>query len=386
VLEGDPATFTVTAAGTSPLLYQWRTGGGADISDATNADYQIGSTVVADDGRTFQVVISNLFGCVTSEVATLTVVPGEAPVITVQPTNVTVDTGSKAKFSVTVTGLSLNYQWQTNGVDIAGATSPVYTSGVAKASDNSTPYRVVITNRFGSVTSEVAILTVNVVNVAPVVNAGVAQTIAFPSAATVRGMVTDDGLPTGELSTLWSQVDGPGTATIADPTAATTTVSFTTSGAYNLRLVASDSLLSSTDTVSITVLVNQAPTVNAGVDQVVRLPLTATMAASVGDDGLPSGMTNIAWSQVSGQGVVTFTPSANVQNPAVTFPTNDTYVLQLVVDDGALSATDTVTITVNAALPAGIKRVAYDNSGDYLTISSAVVAATSGDIILPSTG
>ena len=57
------------------------------------------------------------------------------------------------------------------------------------------------------------------VNQAPFVNAGIDQTVPFPNAATLTGVATDDGLPLGSsLATSWTQLNGPGQATFADPT------------------------------------------------------------------------------------------------------------------------------------------------------------------------
>ncbi len=72
VVAGQPATFTVTAAGTAPLSYQWQKGGTA-ISGATSSSYTTPVTVQPDNGSTFLVVVSNAAGSVTSAAATLTV-------------------------------------------------------------------------------------------------------------------------------------------------------------------------------------------------------------------------------------------------------------------------------------------------------------------------
>ncbi|HEX6921622.1 MAG TPA: hypothetical protein VF314_15500, partial [Actinomycetes bacterium] len=91
-------------------------------------------------------------------------------------------------------------------------------------------------------------------NSAPTVNAGPDQTITLPAGATLSGAASDDGLPTGStLTTTWSTVSGPGTVTFANPAAASTTATFSTSGSYVLRLTASDGTLSSSDDVTVTV-------------------------------------------------------------------------------------------------------------------------------------
>jgi glucose/arabinose dehydrogenase len=83
------------------------------------------------------------------------------PAITAQPQNRTVPVGGSATFTVGVTGSSpLRFQWQRNGTDISGATTASYTVSGATASLNGSLYRVVVTNAFGTATSNAATLTV----------------------------------------------------------------------------------------------------------------------------------------------------------------------------------------------------------------------------------
>ena len=63
--------FSVAAAGTQPIAYQWYKNGGV-ITDATNLAYTIQSSAAGDAGN-FRVVASNSFGMVTSAVAILTI-------------------------------------------------------------------------------------------------------------------------------------------------------------------------------------------------------------------------------------------------------------------------------------------------------------------------
>ncbi|HEY6484745.1 MAG TPA: immunoglobulin domain-containing protein [Steroidobacteraceae bacterium] len=72
VTVGESATFTVVAAGTAPLSYQWKKSGSA-ISGATSASYTTPATSASDNGATFQVVISNSAGSATSASVTLSV-------------------------------------------------------------------------------------------------------------------------------------------------------------------------------------------------------------------------------------------------------------------------------------------------------------------------
>ena len=72
VTAGQTATFTVVAAGTAPLSYQWQKNG-VNVAGATSASYTTPATTTSDSGSTFAVVVSNTAGTVTSATATLTV-------------------------------------------------------------------------------------------------------------------------------------------------------------------------------------------------------------------------------------------------------------------------------------------------------------------------
>ena len=147
-------------------------------------------------------------------------------------------------------------------------------------------------------------------NQAPVVNAGTAQTVTLPAGATLSGSATDDGLPNppGALTYAWSKVSGPGTVTFGNAAGAATTATFSVAGSYVLRLSASDSALTGTANVTVTVnpagTANQAPVVNAGGDQAITLPGSALLTGGATDDGLPSppAALTYAWSKVSGPG------------------------------------------------------------------------------------
>ncbi len=88
---------------------------------------------------------------------------------------------------------------------------------------------------------------------APQVNAGADQTVVFPSEANLTGVVTDDGLPSASLTTIWTMTNGSGTVTFGNPNAATTTATFSQTGTYVLRLTASDGQLTSFDELTVTV-------------------------------------------------------------------------------------------------------------------------------------
>jgi RHS repeat-associated protein/uncharacterized repeat protein (TIGR01451 family) len=196
---------------------------------------------------------------------------------------------------------------------------------------------------------EVAV-TVLPVNQPPVVKAGADQTIAFPAAASLTGTATDDGQPAGgRLTSVWSKLSGPGEVTFADAGAPVTKANFSTGGKYVLRLTASDSALSRTDDLSVTV--NQAPTADAGADQSTHLPNPVALAGRITDDALPAGKVIVVnWSKVSGPGPVTFAKPGATSTTA-TFGEVGTYVLRLTADDSLLAAHDELTVKVNPPLP-----------------------------------
>ena len=221
-------------------------------------------------------------------------------------------------------------------------------------------------------------------NVAPVVSAGGAQTATLASAAgnvvvTVSGSASDDGLPNppGALTLNWSKVSGPGTAIFANAALAATTVTINQAGSYVLRLTASDSLLSTSSDVPVTV--NSAPVVGNLAPVITNLPSTlsltlptnsATLAPIVTDDGLPVGAAlTYRWTQVSGLrpvffGVDTNTPpsllttalanaaretSARSTAAFFDFDLPGTYVLRFTASDTLLSSSREVTVVVSAA-------------------------------------
>src|SRR5260370_478091 len=150
-MAGQTARFTVVAAGTAPLGYQWQKNG-ANIAGATAASYTTPVTTTADSGSAFAVVVTNTAGTVTSAAATLTVNAAPvAPTISTPPANQTVTAGQTGTFAVVAAGTApLGYQWQKNGANIAGATAASYTTPVTTTADSGSAFAVVVTNTAGA--------------------------------------------------------------------------------------------------------------------------------------------------------------------------------------------------------------------------------------------
>ena len=112
--------------------------------------------------------------------------------------------------------------------------------------------------------------------------------------------------------------------------------------------------------------VNQAPSVDVGPDLSIALPASARLDSTVTDDGLsaPPGAVTLTWSLASGPDTVSFgDPSA--QDTTATFYQEGPYILRLTVDDGELSTSDDLTITVS---PEGTNQLPLVDAGPPRTV------------------
>jgi len=122
---------------------------------------------------------------------------------------------------------------------------------------------------------------------------------------------------------------------------------------------------------------NSAPSVDAGSDDSVTLPTdTVNLNGTVTDDGLPDppGAFTTLWTKDSGPGVVTFGNATAIDTTA-TVSQAGVYVLKLEADDGELTGSDTVTITVNAEpVPAAAFDLAGSSGDESATPASLSVS------------
>jgi hypothetical protein len=189
-------------------------------------------------------------------------------------------------------------------------------------------------------------------NQPPVVDAGPPRT-SDDGNVQLAGWASDDGLPNppGVLRRQWSVVSAPGNVVFADPASPTTKVYLGGVGTFVLRLTGDDGVLSTSDTVSITIIgpvFNRAPTVDAGPDGSTATRSIA-LQGTVRDDGLPDWRRGVTLEWTLAQGppgaLVSFGDARRAQTAAA-FSDPGTYVLRLTAADGALSAIDHVTIRV----------------------------------------
>ena len=118
------------------------------------------------------------------------------PAITEQPSSITVNETDSAVFTVSATGIGiLHYQWRRDGISISGATTDRYVLPTTSfAQDNGAQFDVIISNEHGTITSDVAILTVAENLLPPVIiDQPLDLAVTEPNAATFR--VSANGNP-----------------------------------------------------------------------------------------------------------------------------------------------------------------------------------------------
>jgi uncharacterized delta-60 repeat protein len=161
-LAGTTARFEVVAGGTEPLSYQWFKDGvpladQENVAGATSATLTLSAVLKPDEGG-YRVVVSNLFGSVTSLVAWLTVMD---PVILVPPRGANRTVGESVTLSLTASGTPpLSYQWYHDGLAVAGADGPTLAFNGLSGADAGY-YTVQVSNAYGSVNSSPVRLAVN---------------------------------------------------------------------------------------------------------------------------------------------------------------------------------------------------------------------------------
>jgi hypothetical protein len=137
--------------------------------------------------------------------------------IVTQPTSRWAPIGSATTFTVAATGDNLTYQWQKNGVAIAGATTSSYTIPAVVKADSGSKYSVVVKNSVSSVTSYAALLGVR----------DIPLTVASTNGAWFGGLVITYSLPANTTSGKLELFSSTGLLKSADVTSTSTRTRFT---------------------------------------------------------------------------------------------------------------------------------------------------------------
>lgn len=180
-------------------------------------------------------------------------------------------------------------------------------------------------------------------NAPPVVDAGPDRTVRLDEQASLDGTVSDDGRPAGAVVTVtWAAPAGPGTVTFVALDSVDTTATFSAPGTYTLSLGASDTQLSASDTMTVTVTDPNTP-------------VTESFSGSFASRGQ-----SVTHSFDSGPGLITVT---------VNGPAGRTVTTNLRAPDGSvfrpMSVSGTRTMTVSADLRGTYRLVLTGSGGSY---------------------
>jgi alpha-tubulin suppressor-like RCC1 family protein len=166
-IAGATVTFSSEGEGLAGVNYQWQFDG-VNITGATNSSLILTNVQIANAGS-YQVLISDSAGSVTSDAANLYIIT--PPVITYRstPTNQVCIYGNYLSFVANVTatgqayGFPLTYQWQFNGTNISGATTNFYNF---TANDNASGiYSLTVSNAAGGTNVSWFVTMTNTINV-----------------------------------------------------------------------------------------------------------------------------------------------------------------------------------------------------------------------------
>ena len=348
VSSGNEAGFSVTLFGTAPYSFQWLSNG-VPILNGTNGTLNISNAITADEAR-YSVIATNAWGSITSSVANLVV--GYAPMIATQPQSVIVTNGALASFTVSATGTPpLSYQWQLNETNLIDGGSfsgsdttnlivhPVTTNDVGN-------YTVIVANSFGSVTSSVANLAVEV----PPYIIREPQNVNATNGALANFTVFAGGAP--PLLYQW-QLNGTnltdGGAFSGSSTTNLVVVPANTNNAGNYRVIITNGLGSVTSTVAGLVVVMQP--------YIIREPQNVIVT-----NGAPASFTVFA----AGTPPLSYQWFFNGTN---------------LTDGGAFSGSATTSLSVNRATTNQIGSYAVIVTNDWGSVTSSVAKLT---MLLPS--
>ncbi len=252
----------------------------------------------------------------------------------------------------TVTG----YVWeQVSGPSTASIQAPTSaTTAIFDLVAGTYQFKVTATDNSGGTGTDIILVTVNAAaNILPTVDAGTTLTITNPlDSVTIAAVATDED---GQIVTwLWTKLSGPSGGTIADADTAITQINGLQVGTYRFQITVTDDL-GGTATDYMEIVVQSAPPVNippvgdAGINQILTLPVNSTTVSGTGTDA-DGTVEEYSWQQFAGPSYATI-QSPGLQTTLISNLIAGTYIFRLTVTDneGATGASD-IQITVNPAI------------------------------------
>ncbi len=384
VMAGQSATFKVFAGGQNPFTYQWRKDGTAIVGAAASS-YTIAATAVADAGL-YSVLVTNVGGTVISKSVSLTV--NAPPAITTQPAALALTEAQSALFSVVASGTDpLSYQWQKDGVALPGATSASYALAAVHGVHIGN-YRVVVTNAFGTATSNVAALAVTLVPpTTPVISTQPAPTQTVTEAGTASFAVVATG--NGLLSYQWTKsgvnlVNGAGIAGATSPNLSISNVLASAAGSYACVITNALNGTTATLTSSAAILaVNTAPTITTQplAAQTLAQGGTATFTAAATGNGTLSYQWSKGGSSLSNGGRISGVATATLQITGLVAADTGSYACAVTNALGGTSTSTTTAasvLTINTPPLISTQPTAAQSQPQYGAASFSVSATGSG--------
>lgn len=180
----------------------------------------------------------------------------------------------------------------------------------------------------------------------PIANAGTDKNVA-PGASSLSGSGTDSDGSIASYS--WTQISGPNTSTLSNANAAAPSLSNLISGVYTYRLTVTDNAgITDSDYIKInvsTAYANALPSVNAGGDKSITLPVNGTSITATATD-TDGTISSYAWTKVSGgSATLSGTTTATL---ALSAMVEGSYIFRVTVTDNAGGTkSDDVMVTVN---------------------------------------
>jgi len=257
---GGSVYLTVTAMGLAPLSYQW-TMSGTNLPGNTNYFLSINNIQSSQQGS-YQVIVVNAFGSVTSTVAQVTVLVPPSVIGQSASTNVTA--GNTLSLFVNAAGSSpFTYRWLFENTTIAGVTGPTLTIANMQ-SVNEGIYRAVVANSVGTVTG--AVISVRVTPSAPMI---VSNPVPLTLPASSNALFSVSAIGSQTLAYQWYFNNAP----IAGATASQYALNgIQSSNAGNYQVIVTNSLGSATSSVATLNVTPMAP-------YFVLIPIGASVSA-----------------------------------------------------------------------------------------------------------
>lgn len=327
-------TDTALSTGTAVASRSWTFGDGG-----TSNSHNPAHNYTAPGTYTVKLIIGNVQGCLDTIIKTVTINP--LPNVTASP-NTAICQGQTVPVTLQASG-GATYSWSGTGLSCNNCINP------SVLPTTTTTYIVTGTDTNGCTDTGVVTVTVNN---KPTISAGSNQNICAGSSATLTA--------TGGATYSWSPSTGLSCTGCANPTAspsATTT--------YKVIGASSNGC---SDSASVTVTVNAAPSISAGANKTICAGSSTVLTATGGN--------TYSWSPSTGLSC------NNCANPTATPSTTTIYTVTGTSASGC-SSTAQVTVTVNPkpTISAGSNQIVCSGSSTTLTATGAMSYSWS-----PSTG